>query len=391
MKFRIALFACTVATLTFGASSDAHAQNPSQPYIQSITYGGSGCPQGTVGASFSNDRRSYTLIFDAFVASGGPNVPATEGRKTCQLSLNIHVPQGNSSTCMTTTHRGYMQKPGGADMSQQVLYSLDGPQRSHLMLTPREEPMVQDYITNDHAPLAFYSDRDTVSVTTMSTNLQLATPGLSAQFTTDSIDGKLGECDFISASSGPYDPGDLTPPVIQATRSVEPNANGWNKTDVTLSYTCTGNSGSPNTDSMLEPDTLTESGRAHAACIVDYGGVTLLSYHFADIDKVAPTVAATSPASGLYGLNSVVSTAGSCSDDNSGIASCTAAATLNTSSTGAKTFTATATDRAGNVATASVPYSVGGKDECKSGGYADFLVPTFKNQGQCVSTYAGKK
>jgi hypothetical protein len=32
-----------------------------------------------------------------------------------------------------------------------------------------------------------------------------------------------------------------------------------------------------------------------------------------------------------------------------------------------------------------VAYRVGGKNECKNGGWQTFTRPTFRNQGQCVS------
>jgi len=54
-------------------------------------------------------------------------------------------------------------------------------------------------------------------------------------------------------------------------------------------------------------------------------------------------------------------------------------------------FRVCAVDNAGNTSTASVTYAVGGKEECKAGGHSQFLVPSFKNQGLCVSTYSGKK
>jgi hypothetical protein len=83
-----------------------------------------------------------------------------------------------------------------------------------------------------------------------------------------------------------------------------------------------------------------------------------------------------------------VTPAFTCTDaGGSGVASCTAAAAIDTTSIGPKTFTVTAVDNAGNTSTASVTYAVGGKNECKGGGHSQFLAPVFKNQGQCVSSF----
>ena len=365
--------------------------DPTRPHIVDISYGGSGCPQQSVGASYTNGRTEFTLMFDKFVASMGTGIPITEYRKNCQVNLTVHVPQGSTAACFTTVFRGYAQLVSDFRAFHFAGYNFDGAtEDKESMIIPG--PVTQDYVRHHYTILSLSSERDTTAVFTMTPEVRAEDP-VAGQMTVDSIDGKIGACEYVDGNGDPRPPFDTTPPIITTTRSVEPNVNGWNNTDVTFSYACededdfaTVHPGS----SALEPDTLSGSGRAHAACHANRN--VSLSYHFADIDKVAPTIGATSPVSGgLYGLNAVVPTAGACSDDNSGIASCTAAAALDTSSLGPKLFTATAVDRAGNVATASVPFLVGGKDECKSGGHALFVVPAFKNQGQCVSTYAGKK
>ncbi|BDZ46527.1 hypothetical protein GCM10025866_24360 [Naasia aerilata] len=37
------------------------------------------------------------------------------------------------------------------------------------------------------------------------------------------------------------------------------------------------------------------------------------------------------------------------------------------------------------------PVKLAGKDDCKNGGWATSTVPVFKNQGQCVSSFASAK
>jgi hypothetical protein len=93
-----------VATAVLGntTSVSAAGPNPSQVYVQSISYGGSGCPQGTVGQSISDDRTTFTLIYDQYIASTGPGVPITESRKNCQLNVNLHVPQGWTFTIVSS-------------------------------------------------------------------------------------------------------------------------------------------------------------------------------------------------------------------------------------------------------------------------------------------------
>ncbi|MGH9224732.1 MAG: DUF4360 domain-containing protein [Acidimicrobiales bacterium] len=70
------------------------APDPDAFYVETLGYAGTGCPQGSVGQSFSDDRTTFTMIFDVFVASTGPGVPVSESRKDCQVDLSLHVPPG---------------------------------------------------------------------------------------------------------------------------------------------------------------------------------------------------------------------------------------------------------------------------------------------------------
>ena len=81
------------------------------------------------------------------------------------------------------------------------------------------------------------------------------------------------------------------------------------------------------------------------------------------VDKKPPTITITSPAANAtYQLNASVGASYACSDGGSGVASCQGpvanGSPINTSSTGTKTFTVTATDNVGNPSTLTVTYSV---------------------------------
>jgi hypothetical protein len=82
-------------------------------------------------------------------------------------------------------------------------------------------------------------------------------------------------------------------------------------------------------------------------------------------DATAPSVTISTPANGAsYGLNSVVPASYSCTDAISGVTSCTGTVAngspIETGTQGTKTFTVTATDRAGNARTTTATYTVGG-------------------------------
>jgi uncharacterized repeat protein (TIGR01451 family) len=81
------------------------------------------------------------------------------------------------------------------------------------------------------------------------------------------------------------------------------------------------------------------------------------------VDKKPPTITITSPAANAtYQLSASVGAGYVCGDVGSGIASCQGpvgnGSSINTSSTGTKTFTVTATDTVGNASTLAVTYNV---------------------------------
>ena len=304
-------------------SAAAQGPDPNESYLQSLTYSGSGCPQGTVGSSFSNDRKVFTLIFDSYVASIGTGVPVTESRKNCLLVAKLSAPPGQTWTLMDMTYRGYVQLASGMTAQQSTDYSDLATTLS--ATTNFTGPAARDYTSADR--LALHQDQDACgseSILLVNSQVRLFGTG-QGQITTDSIDGKL-------APSGDVEP----------------------EEEVTLRLAPCG----------PPPPT----------------------------DTIPPTIVITTPATGvIYGVGSTVLPVVTCSDTGgSGIATCNAPATLDTSTIGLKTFTATATDGAGNSTTASVTYRVGGKDDCKGNGWKLF-VNGFPNQGQCVSSFVGKK
>jgi len=181
-----------VALLVF--TSDASAQvDPNEVYVQAISYDGSGCPAGSVGQSMANDRQSFTLIFDTFVASKGPGVPVTESRKNCHLNVQLHVPNGFQYSISTVDYRGYVQLPAGVTATQSSTSHFSGFTKQVTASTSFIGPVAKDYLNRDTMDFesVVWSPCGRPVPLNINAEVRLAGGTSAAQITTDSIDGKV--------------------------------------------------------------------------------------------------------------------------------------------------------------------------------------------------------
>jgi len=146
---------------------------------------------------------------------------------------------------------------------------------------------------------------------------------------------------------------DKTAPTITGSRTA-PNANGWNNTDVVVSFTC--DDALSGVATCAASQTLVADGANQSASggVVDVAGnATNTTVSGINIDKSAPTISASATTNdgAAYVANTwtgrSVTVHFTCADALSGIGSCPADVTV--SADGAdQSMTATATDRAGN-------------------------------------------
>jgi len=147
---------------------------------------------------------------------------------------------------------------------------------------------------------------------------------------------------------------DKTAPTISGSASPAPNANGWNNTDVSVSFTCADTLST--IDTCVGNTTLTAEGAGQSASgtATDQAGNTAsTTVSGINIDKTAPTAtgsASPAPAaSGWYNIATgapTISFTGS--DATSGIASCTSPVTVSTDGEN-QSVSGSCTDSAGNV------------------------------------------
>ncbi|GEM_PF-1823507 len=154
---------------------------------------------------------------------------------------------------------------------------------------------------------------------------------------------------------------DKTAPAIAGSRAPAANANGWNNTDVTVTFTCADEAGGSGLAACSAPTTLTADGAGQSVTgtAADTAGNTAsVTVGGINLDKTKPVAApaATPVANGAGWNNSDVTVAWNWTDGGAGTDP--AACTTSSASTGEGTITLTAscTDKAGN--TGSATYSV---------------------------------
>ena len=162
---------------------------------------------------------------------------------------------------------------------------------------------------------------------------------------------------------------DETNPVITYVgQSPGANANGWNNTDVTLTWSCSDALSGVDTTNSVTSVKLTTEGADQAATGIckDQAGNSVSDTRYVSIDKTKPliTYAGQTPAANTHGWNNTsVTLTWSCSDALSGVDTAASVESQTASSEGAgQAEIGSCVDKAGNIATDTESVSI---DETK--------------------------
>lgn len=89
-------------------------------------YGGTGCPGGSASVILSADKKSLSILFDSYYVEAGGATGKSFDRKSCNLAIPVHVPQGLSISVLAIDYRGYNNIPSGATSVFSVEYFFAG-------------------------------------------------------------------------------------------------------------------------------------------------------------------------------------------------------------------------------------------------------------------------
>ena len=111
-------------------------------------YGGTGCPAGTVSATLSPDAKSLSLLFDQYQVAVGGQTGKSFDRKSCNIAIPVHVPQGLSVSILKIDFRGFNQLPQSATSQFNVEYFFAGTRGPSYQRKFRG-PIAEDYLINN--------------------------------------------------------------------------------------------------------------------------------------------------------------------------------------------------------------------------------------------------
>jgi hypothetical protein len=120
-----------IAAIAVGFSLPSSAKKPDAPdngavTVESVSYSGDGCSNGTVATHISPDAEAFTVIFSEFLAEVGPVVHTTSARRRCKLHVKLGVPRGWQYALAGTDFRGYATLDPGVVATRQSTYHMSG-------------------------------------------------------------------------------------------------------------------------------------------------------------------------------------------------------------------------------------------------------------------------
>ncbi|MEV4706345.1 Neogenin [Actinoplanes sp. NPDC049316] len=226
----------------------------------------------------------------------------------------------------------------------------------------RSAPLISAVVVGEANGDGWFRTAPTVHFTCIEAGSGLAACPADTEVTTDgagqTVIGTVTDNAGNTATASVVVSVDRTAPVITATVVGEANTDGWYRGAPTVHFTCT-DEGSGIADCPADATVTDGTAKIVMGTAADKAGNTATTSVTVNVDQAAPAITATlvdAPnADGWF--NSAPTVHFTCTDEGSGIADCPADVTVTTNGA-AQAVSGTATDKAGNTATASVTVNV---------------------------------
>jgi len=222
MKYTAPLLALSSLALSSPLPQDKPSGHEIE--ISGVTYGGTGCPDKTVQGLLTDDKTTITLSFDAYTVQSGPNIPATDRLKFCQLQLKLRYPSGFQYSIFGADYRGYASLEKGVSGTTQSTYYFSGQQNQTVIPTTFTGPMEGNYLKHDEVDAGSASwspcgEQGMLNIKSEVRVVPMSATGLNL-LTIDTVDAKFTQkyymqwqkCDAKKGGAGNGNGGSLRPP-----------------------------------------------------------------------------------------------------------------------------------------------------------------------------------
>jgi hypothetical protein len=150
-RSRLMILACAVSAsgiAAMGCACESENEEETPVTIPDVSYSGDGCPEGSATVAFNKDRTAFTLALDEYVASLESVTTWAEVQKSCQIKVDLDLPEGWRATVATVDHRGSVELGSGVDAVQRTEYTPGGAV-SVVRESRLEGPKTEDYLRRD--------------------------------------------------------------------------------------------------------------------------------------------------------------------------------------------------------------------------------------------------
>jgi hypothetical protein len=171
------------------------APDPSQVYIESLSFSGTGSPAGSLASDLSSDGKAMTVIYDSFSVTTVKKSSSASKKSTMLISM--HVPEGWSYTPCYIDVRGYANVSAKATATETTKYSM---KKSHggwggsypLSSYTVKGPFDGSFFQRGATPIVQWSPLGAMtSILRIDTTIKVSGPP--SHMSIDSIDGSLDQ------------------------------------------------------------------------------------------------------------------------------------------------------------------------------------------------------